>query len=461
VLNPDDKDKICDLLLALGEARMWAGEPRHTLELEAPAALSLAEAIGDKKRASRACVLAFYSLQYFTGGTGFASREGAQWLGIGEHYAEPSTLGRAWEDFGKGVRNCMRGNNNEGVPLLRQAAEQARNLGDKRLLAAADAFITIFGLTLWSAREALQLAEELAKIRLTTMESPPFYAFTAFLACGQRGRAEDMAHITRELASRWAQFNAVAWATSVDACIALLDGKLDQIVEAYEHLIDLTHDTERGQSTLVTAMIYGLRAILYLGDTDEYRDRLLWKVIPEQMNTPVFRYIPLYLAYHGRTDEVNERLERMLVARPDITSVDDLTHAWLDIAYLESAVLVKHRKAAELLLKRFTDNTLATTGTNLGTTCIARHLGAACALLNRPDEARQHYQEAIRVCTEMRFRPELALTRLQLAELLLEHYPAEKKEALEHLNFAIKEFREMKMQPSLERALRHKEILKA
>jgi hypothetical protein len=61
----------------------------------------------------------------------------------------------------------------------------------------------------------------------------------------------------------------------------------------------------------------------------------------------------------------------------------------------------------------------------------------------------------------MRFRPELALTRLQFAELLLEHYPEEKKEAQEHLDFAIKEFREMKMQPSLERALRHKDILKA
>ena len=44
---------------------------------------------------------------------------------------------------------------------------------------------------------------------------------------------------------------------------------------------------------------------------------------------------------------------------------------------------------------------------------------------------------------------------------MLPHYPDEKKEAVEHLNFAIKEFREMKMQPSLERALRHKDILKA
>ena len=46
---------------------------------------------------------------------------------------------------------------------------------------------------------------------------------------------------------------------------------------------------------------------------------------------------------------------------------------------------------------------------------------------------------------------------VQIAELLLDHYPDEKPEALEHLDFAISEFREMKMQPSVERALRHKE----
>ena len=45
--------------------------------------------------------------------------------------------------------------------------------------------------------------------------------------------------------------------------------------------------------------------------------------------------------------------------------------------------------------------------------------------------------------------------------LTREHYPDEKPEALEHLDFAINEFREMKMQPALERALKHKEILGA
>lgn len=54
--------------------------------------------------------------------------------------------------------------------------------------------------------------------------------------------------------------------------------------------------------------------------------------------------------------------------------------------------------------------------------------------------------------TDMRFRPEIALTRFQLAELILDLYPKERDEAKEHLDFAIDEFREMKMQPSLEKA---------
>ena len=116
--------------------------------------------------------------------------------------------------------------------------------------------------------------------------------------------------------------------------------------------------------------------------------------------------------------------------------------------------------AAELLLNRFAGTSVVTSGVWY-TTVIPRHLGGACVLLGRYEEARKYYDEAIEVCTEMRFRPELALTRLQLAELLLEHYPQERAEALEHLDFAIAEFRDTKIRPSLERALRDKEILGA
>ena len=83
------------------------------------------------------------------------------------------------------------------------------------------------------------------------------------------------------------------------------------------------------------------------------------------------------------------------------------------------------------------------------------------ALLGEPDKARKCYHQAIEAAGKIRFRPEIALTRLQLCELLLDHYPDERPEAMEHLEFAIGEFHDMKMQPSLERALSHRDILKA
>ena len=59
------------------------------------------------------------------------------------------------------------------------------------------------------------------------------------------------------------------------------------------------------------------------------------------------------------------------------------------------------------------------------------------------------------------FRPEVTLIYLDLVELLLAHYPDERATAIEHLDFAIAEFREIKMQPFLERALRHRGLLHA
>lgn len=61
----------------------------------------------------------------------------------------------------------------------------------------------------------------------------------------------------------------------------------------------------------------------------------------------------------------------------------------------------------------------------------------------------------------MRFRPEIALTHLGLAELLLGHHPGRRAEAIEQLDFAIGEFRAMKMAPRLERALGRKGMVGA
>lgn len=176
------------------------------------------------------------------------------------------------------------------------------------------------------------------------------------------------------------------------------------------------------------------------------------------------------------------------------------------IGLCEAAVVLEERSLAATLIPQLDRlaGALGTWGFNM--VSIGRLLGDAAALLGQPDKARGYYHQALEVCAKVRHRPETALTRLGLAELLLEEAekpepfgkpplpfaiaqavppspqgareavpsPARgegqgegedpvtlRREALEHLDFAIAEFREMKMQPSQEQTLRHKELLKA
>ena len=94
-------------------------------------------------------------------------------------------------------------------------------------------------------------------------------------------------------------------------------------------------------------------------------------------------------------------------------------------------------------------------------TCIARHVGAARMLLGDQASARTSYLHALEVAGRVRFRPELALIHLQLAELGLaeaaepdggRQREAHQAEALRHFDVAISELRDMHMQPSLARA---------
>jgi len=58
ILDPQDKSRQCDLLLSLCEALFPIMETRRIIEIEAPAAFSLAESLGDNSRAVGACIVA-------------------------------------------------------------------------------------------------------------------------------------------------------------------------------------------------------------------------------------------------------------------------------------------------------------------------------------------------------------------------------------------------------------------
>ena len=465
VLDPEDKAKRCDLLLALGDALILAGEHQRIIETEASEALSLAEAIADNRRASRACLLAMKGL-VITGTIGMATLEMEQWVPRADRYAEPETVERAWADATLGILKRFFANSSpEGVILFNRALDRAHRMG------GSDTYLWIAGywLSLVSApqhdEKRLRLAEELAEqsrhgVNLLTLTPFLWGLVNTFLEFGQRRRAENIMAEIRTLAERSRQAHLIILSMRNDAIMAIWDGHLEEAVAIRRRILIRAKELDMIEFATFWTAWEILRARVYLGDAGRALKANLEGSRNASQSVGAKAMILFCLAHLGRYAEVAEMLEQLVIARPGIGSAEDETMGWVDVISLEAAVLAGHRQAAELLLRRLFSSSCVTSGWML-TTCTGRHLGGAAAFLGRPDEARKYYQEAIKVCTEMRFRPELALTRLQLAELLLEHYPTEKKEALEHLDFAIKEFREMKMQPSLERALRHKEILKA
>jgi tetratricopeptide (TPR) repeat protein len=458
VLDPDDKKEICDILLPLADALLDSGQARRALDVELPEAFSLAEALGNKQRASRACFLAILSFNIEAVGMPqlWASAEGVTWAERADRYAEPGTVERARADTIMGVVKYNSGKRREGVELLKRAYDLARHVNDSDWLWLITYFYLFNVDTPQRAAERLRVAEEMVTssrvgVRPVTLAAGLLFVAFAFMQGGQRQRAEEAWREAQELAERSNQVYLLLAMDFWKGLMATMDGRLGDS-EKIARLIR-TRGVELGITALSNTLEFldVYRTWLFLGKAEE-----ALKLVMDYFPLP---YVQVQcLAHLGRDKEVAAFLEQLVVNRPDIGSAEDETTVTEDIACLEAAVLVGHKQAAELLLSR-----LANCGLPIGglyyPTSLDRHLGGAAALLGKPEEARKYYQEAFKVCTEMKFRPEIALTRLNLAELLLKHYPKEKKEALEHLDFAIKEFRDMKMQPSLERALRHKEIL--
>jgi tetratricopeptide (TPR) repeat protein len=427
--------------------------------------LALAEGTGNTGRACQACLLATFAISGTGSGLAYGTAEAAKWIEAFDRYAPPDTIERAWADRALAGKKEGSWDFAGAWPLFRDSMLLARKLGD------ASAFVNCGADYLWycppTAEHVTEARQIVSEMRRVWHRADPFsmeYGMhcvgSFFLRLGERTEAEaihreqmESPRLTRLPASQYYfQFPR--------ACYHIMDGRLEEAAKCYNDALRLGAE---GGAPLVVAMfaVYiGPRLGGYLGwGREELRHLEEWVQaagVSEPVPAPMRAY---YLVYGVEREEVMTTLDEVAdhyAAEPERTR-----HGFGSLVLLlETAVLANHIRAVEVLLNLLADAVYKTTGVHIPT-CVARHLGGATALLGRHEEARKHYKEAIKVCTEMRFRPELALTRLQLAELLLEYYADEKREALEHLDFAIKEFQDMKMQPSLERALKHKEILKA
>src|SRR5690606_32358038 len=110
------------------------------------------------------------------------------------------------------------------------------------------------------------------------------------------------------------------------------------------------------------------------------------------------------------------------------------------------------RGLCERLYEELQKRDLGTPLSNFVTRPQERVMGDAAAFLGRQDEARAYYEQALAICGKIGHRPEASIARMRLAELLFDHYPRERSNALQLLELAISEFEAMNMQPALELA---------
>ena len=177
----------------------------------------------------------------------------------------------------------------------------------------------------------------------------------------------------------------------------------------------------------------------------------------------------------GRVDEARALVGPLLDQEAAKRGLDEFPTFEL-AGLLELAVLLEHHEAAASLVSRLACAAHVAIGAWFYTG-VARHLGDGCALLGEHDQARAYYEQSLVAAGRIGFRPELAMTHVALAELLLNGGPAEyhvrsvktgfqpsrtgyarqgrenlPAEALRHLELAIPELSAMGMRPALERA---------
>jgi hypothetical protein len=333
-------------------------------------------------------------------------------------------------------------------------------LGDRNLEFEAARAAAVFSLPdAWSQRQTLikDLVEgDWQGVSPRNLASILFPAQRVYLDLGRRVDSDRVIQQLASLAEK-THDDTVALIAEASALVPMvLDGNLEEACRKREDLV-----TNQSHGTIALGNLVGpaTRALVYLGRAEELNRRV--EEFARSMGVAEDRVAPAQTlrilagitegnsvqaesAFNGFWQRHGEKLQGLQATMLDVV--------------LEGALALGKTKEVEELSRQLAP--AADSFSNL-LTSVRRHLGRAARLAGQLPEARSSYEMALAHCNQIHHRPELALTRLDLAELLLEHYPGEREAAIEHLDFAIAELQDMKMQPALERALRHRGLLKA
>jgi DNA-binding CsgD family transcriptional regulator len=457
VLDPDDRAKRCDLLLTLGETLIEAGEARRVEEEIAEEAFNLAIALEDEARTSKACETGLHA-----GGTMRAVRQagtplGRRWLERADRWVPSAKPGRIWVDQFLAMSLAQSGRPGDAFRLRLRAWETARRLDLPAVMYAVGRGLVNLPIAPRLEETRWQVTQELLAIDRSQIRDPELLYFlsTAGYAClarGDRAQAEQLWQEAAELADSL-RLPSTGESLPTEGIRLFLDGRLAAVLQTAQDYVAGAHEGGNLPQRLGFAANVSFWPRLYSG---QYKEAL---TAYEQHDAVAGRTVAsdfprvLALALSGSTQAAEALLASLIGSDDGPERRIDFSPGVIEM--LGAAVSLRDEERIRTLLPLMSPAAgLLSLNGALRLACPGRHLGDAAALLSEPELARSYYHRALELCEKVHFRPEIALIRLNLAELLLKHYPSERSEAFEHIDFAIPEFKAMGMQPSLERALR-------
>jgi DNA-binding CsgD family transcriptional regulator len=435
VLDPDDRAKRCDLLLALCGQLFSLNEP-HRVDAEAEVAFQLAGEMGDTDRAAEAAKKALEALVAVNGIPGVQSPRGQVWTERIDRDARPGTAAKAWAELALSVSPRLVRSPWSGVTrdLSSRALRTALGTGDADTIRWT-AFWRLAGdgTTAQEVREILSQVESARGGRAAPLAWALNHGGLALLREGYRDEGERVLRRVIELAARVPDAGVAAMGLEAEINLDCLDGTLEKAVAAARR--------HRGEVGVLTVAIAAMRPFLHLGRAREYIDAFAYaRNRPRDARA---KWATNAFALAGEPGAARRFLQESTI----------YFFVPGEINALEGALILEDREAVLAIAGFLESQPLTPTTGTYWLTIPDRHLAAAYAFLDEKDKALRAFHSALAIATAMRFRPEVALTRLGLGHLLIKHFPREREAALEHLDFAIAEFQEMKMAPALESAL--------
>ena len=171
----------------------------------------------------------------------------------------------------------------------------------------------------------------------------------------------------------------------------------------------------------------------------------------------------LSVAIASRIEDVEDELPAMETAARYILSEPKVTPFTVSLARAALANVLVNRGDVKGIANLYDDmRPLQGTLSGFGLGSFDRLLGGMAKAMGNLDDAQSHFEDALAFCRKAGFRPELAWSLCDYADMLLERNDdGDKEKATDMLDESLAISTELGMRPLMERVLSRREILKA